>query len=91
YWNTAFHHGAQIQTAVLRPKFLEFEDGGGILPAHTVGLWGTGRLRLGDGRIEYDLYAGNGARIIDGMSAAPGSLPRNGQLDINLFSDDNHS
>ena len=37
YWNTAFHHGAQIQTSVLRPRFLEFEDKGGILPAHTTG------------------------------------------------------
>ena len=91
YWNTAFHHGAQIQTSVLRPQFLEFEDGGGILPAHTVGLWATGRIPVGRDRIEYDLYAGNGARIVGGESAMPGSLPTGGQLDMNLLGDDNHS
>ena len=42
YWNTAYHHGQQIQTTLTRPRFLEFEDRGGILPAHTVGLWFTG-------------------------------------------------
>jgi hypothetical protein len=66
YWNAAFHHGAQIQT-VTRPRFLEFEDRGGILPAHTVGLWATGRVAAGNGKIVYDAYIGNGGRIVDGV------------------------
>jgi hypothetical protein len=77
YWNTAFHHGAQLQTTVERPQFLQFEDHGGILPAHTVGLWGTGELGVGDGRLLYDAYVGNGDRIA------------NGQLDFNAELDDN--
>jgi hypothetical protein len=76
YWNAAFHHGAQIQT-VTRPRFLEFEDRGGILPAHTVGLWTTGRIAAGNGKIVYDAYIGNGGRIVDGV------------LDFNAFRDDN--
>lgn len=79
YWNTAFHHGAQIQTSILRPRFLEFEDTGGILPAHNVGLWGTGAFRAGAGKFSYDLFIANGPRI------------DNGVLDPNLASDDNHS
>ncbi len=63
YWNTAFHHGAQMQTAVSRPRFLDFEDKGGILPAHMVGLWATGKMRAGDGKLIYDVYAGNGPAI----------------------------
>jgi hypothetical protein len=63
YWNTAFHHGAQLQTAISRPKFLDFEDSGGILPAHTVGLWGTGTRKIGGGKMAYDLYIGNSPTI----------------------------
>lgn len=66
YWNTAFHHGAQIQTSITRPRFLAFEDEGGMMPSHTVGLWASGQARLGDGRLAYDAYYGNGQRILAG-------------------------
>jgi hypothetical protein len=79
YWNTAFHHGTQIQTAT-RPRFVDFEDKGGILPAHTVGLWGVGRIPTGDGsRFQYDAWIGNGSRIVDG------------ELDFNAYRDDNRN
>jgi hypothetical protein len=92
YWNTAFHHGAQIQTTVLRPRFLDFEDAGGILPAHMIGLWGTGKVRAGSGRFTYDWYVGNGPKIVDVISAPtpPGSY-QTGVLDPNIAADDNHS
>lgn len=67
YWNTAFHHGAQIQTALSRPRFLEFEDEGAILPAHSIGLWATGSMRTGLGKFEYDAYVTNGNRIASGV------------------------
>jgi hypothetical protein len=67
YWNTAFHHGAQLQTSIARPRFLDFEDGGGILPAHSVGAWGTGALRTGFGKVGYDVYVINGDRIKSGV------------------------
>lgn len=63
YWNTAFHHGAQIQTSTLRPRFLDFEDKGGILPAHTTGAWLTGTLGMTGGKAGYDLFAGNAPQI----------------------------
>ncbi|MBI3562467.1 MAG: hypothetical protein HY080_12215 [Gammaproteobacteria bacterium] len=77
YWNTGFHHGAQIQTALTRPKFLDFEDKGGILPAHSVGLWATGNIRYGTDKINYDVYVANGSRITAGA------------LDMNNAKDDN--
>jgi len=79
YWNTAYHHGAQLQTSVMRPRFLEFEDAGGILPAHNVGLWATGGIKAGAGKLTYDVIAANGPRIDDGT------------LNPNLASDDNKS
>jgi len=91
FWNTAFHHGAQIQTSIFRPRFLDFEDKGGILPAHMVGLWSTGKARAGDGKFTYDIFAGNGPQISMGPEdpAAPG-LQTYGTLNINVAGDDNH-
>jgi hypothetical protein len=66
YYNTAFHHGQQISVSLRRPRFLEFEDHGGILPAHTVGAWWAGARRLDESRWTYDLYVGNAQRIING-------------------------
>ena len=63
YWNTAFHHGAQIQTSIVRPSFIDFEDKGGVLPTHSVGLWATGRIPVGDQRLTYDFYLANAHRI----------------------------
>jgi hypothetical protein len=63
YWNTAYHHGAQIQPSILRPRFLDFEDKGGILPAHDVGLWATGKLALGARMLRYDAWLANAPRI----------------------------
>jgi hypothetical protein len=67
YWNTAYHHGAQIQPSIERPRFLAFEDEGGILPAHTAGLWAAGRTHVGSGQVTYDAYVGNGSRIEEGV------------------------
>lgn len=83
YWNTAFHHGSQFQTSILRPRFLDFEDKGGILPAHMVGLLGTGKVRAGDSHLTYDVFAGNGPAI--DMPA-----PDEGTLTINTAGDNNH-
>jgi hypothetical protein len=67
YYNTAFHHGQQISTSLRRPKLVEFEASGGVLPAHTVGLWLAGANRLEIGRLTYDLYVGNAQRIVGGV------------------------
>jgi hypothetical protein len=38
YYNTAYHHGTWFQTATNRPFIDQFEDSGGIIPAHSVGI-----------------------------------------------------
>jgi hypothetical protein len=64
-WNTAFHHGANLQTSISRPRFIDFEDKSGVLPDHSVGLWGSGGTPLGGGKVTYDLYVANGPKITD--------------------------
>ena len=59
YYNTAYHHSALLQTALGRPFLFQFEDGGGILPIHNVGVSATGLAwsKLG---LHYIAEVGNG-------------------------------
>lgn len=66
YYNTAFHHGAQMTSSLRRPLVVQFEKTGGVMPAHTVGLWFTGGDRVGKGRLSYDAYVGNAQHIVNG-------------------------
>jgi hypothetical protein len=66
YVNTALHHGVWLADALRRPKFANFEDKGGVMPAHTVGVWVTGAEREGNGKFLYDFYTGNGQEIQGG-------------------------
>jgi hypothetical protein len=42
YWNQTYHHGTWFQTTESRPEMYLFEDDGGILPIHGVGLEAAG-------------------------------------------------
>lgn len=82
YWNITFHHGTQMQTTIERPFFLKFEDDGGLLPVHLVGIWTAGRYSLGPIVLGYDLLIGNGSSIVN--VRGPGT-----ELSPNISSDDN--
>ncbi|MGL1180869.1 hypothetical protein ACSTLD_24425, partial [Vibrio parahaemolyticus] len=74
-----------IQTAVTRPRFIEFEDSGGVLPTHGVGGWLAGKLRAGgSGMFTYDLFVSNESRIVGDDNDSGGSL------DYNCFTDSNY-
>ena len=61
YWNNAFHHGRWLQITVDRPEILKFEDEGGLLPVHLVGVTGHYRPFIdGDQQIELVGAIGNG-------------------------------
>lgn len=81
YWNTAYHHGAFLHTTIKRPLFLRFEDEGGILPVHSVGLMGSGRSFLRAGELSYAVVVGNGSSIAE-VDGAP-------ELDPNTDGDPN--
>ena len=44
YYNTAYHHGNWFSTAEGRPIMYLFEDSGGVLPVHMVGLSFAGEV-----------------------------------------------
>lgn len=58
YWNSAFHHGAWLQTTVTRPEMVKF--GSRIMPIHFVGILLEGNLPSGDLGLNYKLGYGNG-------------------------------
>ena len=60
YYSTTYHHGNWLETAVGRPTFLQFEDSGGILPVHMVGLSIHGAVPSGKLNLDYFVEVGNG-------------------------------
>src|SRR5437868_9576330 len=62
YWNTAFHHGAWLQTTISRPEMVKF--GGTFIPVHFVGLLAEGSLPSGGLGLGYSVGLGNGRSSI---------------------------
>jgi hypothetical protein len=61
YWNTAFHHGKWLLTTIENPLLFKFEDEGGPLPVHTIGLLVFGQVDLSPTlSLLYHVGAGNG-------------------------------
>ncbi len=79
YYSNTFHHGRQLESAIGRPLILEFEDEGGLVPAHIVGVWAKGFFSGTSVTLDYTLGVLNGQKIdVD-----------NGELSLNLVADDN--
>jgi len=62
YYNTAYHHGNWFQTATGRPFIFRFEDDGGILPVHGVGVTAQGQIPSGAAGLRYAAEISNGRR-----------------------------
>jgi hypothetical protein len=60
YYNTAYHHSSWLQTTTGRPFLFDFEDHGGILPIHTVGVSVSGQVPSGSLGLHYIAEVGNG-------------------------------
>ena len=58
YWNTAFHHGAWLQTTVSRPEMVKY--GSQLIPTHFVGAVAEGSLPSGELGLQYMAGIGNG-------------------------------
>jgi hypothetical protein len=59
YYSTAYLRGAWLQTAISRPRMFTFEDQGGFLPLHAVGVSVNGRIPSGDLNLHYVVEAGS--------------------------------
>ena len=60
YYNTAYHSSAWMQTAIGRPFLFAFEEDGGILPLHEVGLSASGQIPSSGLGLHYVTEVGNG-------------------------------
>jgi len=58
WWNTAFHHGAWLQTTISRPEMTQF--GGRFIPVHFVGALVEGGVPAGGVNLNYQAGIGNG-------------------------------
>ncbi len=59
YYNTAYHHSTWLQTTTGRPYLFQFEDQGGILPVHMVGVSANGLIPSGKLGLHYVAEVGN--------------------------------
>jgi hypothetical protein len=78
YYNTAYHHSTWLQTATGRPFLFQFEDAGGILPIHNVGVSVTGVIPSGSLGLHYVAEVGNGR-----ASSSPNVEPVQNTVDEN--------
>jgi len=76
YYNTAYHHSTWLQTATGRPFLFQFEDDGGILPIHNVGVSATGMIPSGRLGLHYIAEVGNGR-----ASSSPSAEPVQNRVD----------
>jgi hypothetical protein len=60
YWNQTYHHGTWFQTTENRPLMYLFEDDGGILPIHGVGLAAAGVWHTRGVDLKYNASVLNG-------------------------------
>ena len=76
YYNTAYHHSTWFQTTTGRPFLFQFEDEGGILPVHNVGISASGLIPSGRLGLHYVAEAGNGR-----ASRSPADEPVQNEVD----------
>ena len=83
YWNTAFHHGAWLQTTIDRPQIVKF--GGTFIPVHFVGLQAEGNIPSGSLGLGYNLGLGNGRNSNFSRAGDSGDVNDNRAWVANLF------
>jgi hypothetical protein len=75
YWNTAYHHGAWLQTTIIRPQMIKF--GGAFTPVHIAGLQAEGSIPSGGLGLRYSLALGNGRNATFSKAGDSGDVNNN--------------
>ena len=83
YWNTAFHHGAWLQTTISRPQMVKF--GGTDIPIHFVGLQAEGNVPSGGLGLGYNVGMGNGRSSNFAKAGDSGDVNNNRAWFANLY------
>ena len=84
YWNTAFHHGAWLQTTINRPEMVKV--GGTFIPVHFVGFLAEGNLPSGGAGLSYSVGVGNGRGSIISRPGDAGDNNNNRAWVANIYS-----
>jgi hypothetical protein len=84
YWNTAFHHGAWLQTTISRPEMIQF--GGTLIPTHFVGVEAEGNIPSGGLGLGYNVGLGNGRSSLLSKSGDSGDSNDNRAWVANVYS-----
>jgi hypothetical protein len=84
YWNTAFHHGAWLQTTIDRPNMIRF--GGTFEPVHFVGAQSEGTIPSGGLNLGYNVGIGNGRGSIFSRAGDNGDVNNNRAWLVNVYS-----
>lgn len=69
-WNRKYHHGVYLQTTIYRPSIIEFEDDGGVIPAHATGLTLGSMSNSFSYTTHYSLDVGLGPELVPGSLEA---------------------
>ncbi len=83
YWNTAFHHGAWLQTTIDRPEIVKV--GGTFIPVHFVGFLAEGNIPSGGAGLSYSFGVGNGRGEIISRPGDAGDVNNNRAWVANIF------
>ena len=75
YWNTAYHHGAWLQTTIDRPFMIKV--GGTFTPLHFVGALAEGNIPSGGLGLGYNVGIGNGRGELVGRPGDAGDVNNN--------------
>jgi hypothetical protein len=84
YWNTAFHHGAWLQTSISRPDMVKI--GGVLIPVHFVGVLVEGNIPSSWAGLSYSAGLGNGRGTVLSRPGDAGDINNNRAWVANLYS-----
>ena len=84
YYNTAYHNATWFQTATERPFIFQYEDEGGIMPIHMVGLEASGQIPSGRWGLHYVAEVGNGRTSDPLAEPVQNYVDENGHKAVNL-------
>src|ERR1700756_5060219 len=84
YYNTAYHNATWFQTATERPFIFQYEDEGGIMPIHMVGLEASGQMPSGRWGLHYVAEVGNGRTSDPLAEPVQNYVDENGHKAVNL-------
>jgi hypothetical protein len=85
FYSTAFLRGAWLQTALSRPLLFTFEDQGGFLPLHNVGLSANGEIPSGFLGLHYVAEVGSSRNVGENINT-PFDPADNGAINGAIYS-----